>query len=98
VNHAKYAQSASVDVNETAKIRAARCAVNPTVRTRPRLATVEQAAAYLAFGDPDRPAVRSVWRLIERQDLTPIRLPGMRRTFVEWAELDRLVDRAREDA
>jgi hypothetical protein len=102
VNHAKWPQSNIGSVNGDAKIATARWAGNPAVHPRPRLATVEQAASYLALGTPEeptskRPGVRSVWRLIERRKLTPIRLDGVRRTFVEWAELDRLVDQARED-
>jgi hypothetical protein len=75
---------------------------NPTVQPRPRLASVEQAALYLGFGAPGRPghaarpAVRSVWRLIERGELVAVRLPGCRRTMIEWAALDALVDRSRD--
>jgi hypothetical protein len=43
---------------------------------------------------PKKSGVRSVWRLIDRGDLTPVRLPGLRRTMVQWAELDALVDRS----
>jgi len=63
---------------------------------RPRLASIEQAAVYLGFGTPGHPAVRSVWRLIERGELVAVRLPGCRRTLVEWSALDALVDRSRD--
>jgi hypothetical protein len=97
-NRAKYAQSAVLSVNGVAKIGGARCAGNPMVPPRPRLATIEQAAVYLGLGTPEKPSVRSVWRLIEHGDLTPVRLPGLRRTWVQWAQIDALVDGAIEDA
>ena len=93
-NHAKYLQSAALPVNGDVKMRSARCAGSPTVPTRPRLATIPAAALYLGLGTPDKPSVRSVWRLIEHGDLTPVKLPGLRRTMVLWSQLDALVDRA----
>ena len=102
-NPAKYAQSAVLSVNGAAKIPDARCAGSPMFQPRPRLATIEQAAVYLGLVRPDKPAkpggpaVRSVWRLIEQGRLTRVHLPGLRRTWVEWAQLDELVDGAVED-
>ena len=98
MNHAKRAQSAIIENNGNSRLPGARCATNPTFQPRPRLATIDQAAVYLALGTPEAPAVRSVWRLIEAGTLTPVRLPGLRRTFVEWTDLDALITGARDEA
>jgi len=89
---AKRAQSAPRSANGGGQLAGARCVTNPTAHPRPRLATIEQVAAYLSI------APRSVWRLIDGGKLAAVRLPGLRRTWVERAQIDALVDSALADA
>jgi excisionase family DNA binding protein len=51
-----------------------------------------QAARYL------RVTMRTLDRLVARGMLSPLRLPGIRRTLFEQADLDALVDAARNAA
>jgi excisionase family DNA binding protein len=61
-------------------------------RRTSRLFGRPQAAGYLNV------TTRTVDRLVARGLLNPIRLPGIRRTLFDRADLDALVDTVRESA
>jgi len=54
-----------------------------------RLVGLEDAAGYIGL------TRRSVHRLVQRRLLTPVRLPGFRRTLFDRRDLDAFVDAAR---
>jgi excisionase family DNA binding protein len=51
-----------------------------------RLCGIKRAATYLDI------TPRSIYRLVDRGIIKPIRLPGMRRTLFDKRDLDALVD------
>ncbi len=51
---------------------------------------LSEAAAYLGITD------RSLYRFIAQGDLIPVRLPGLRRTLLDKADLEALVATARQ--
>jgi excisionase family DNA binding protein len=55
----------------------------------PRLFGVEAAAAYIDVNP------RTIQRLIAKGMLTPVRIDGVRRVFVDRCDLDRLIEAAK---
>jgi len=55
-----------------------------------RLLAVKASAVYLGV------SVRSLWRLVDAQQLRPVRLPGLRRVAFDVRELDALIEASRE--
>jgi excisionase family DNA binding protein len=62
---------------------------SPSRPGAPRLSTLDRAAAYAGVSR------KSLSRLIQRQALPAVRLPGVRRVLIDLADLDRLIVKAK---
>ncbi len=61
-----------------------------TQRDGTRLLGLTDAAAYLSV------TVRSLYRFIAQGEITPVRLPGFRRTLIDRGDLDKLIAEAKQ--
>jgi excisionase family DNA binding protein len=60
------------------------------VMEQPRLLGLEGTATYLDITQ------RSLYRLVERGIIKPVRLPGVRRTLFDKRDLDALIERGKQ--
>jgi excisionase family DNA binding protein len=67
-------------------------ACHPNLVTESRLLGFEGAATYLDI------TKRSVYRLVERGIIRPVRLPGVRRTLFDKKDLDALIEAGKPQA
>jgi excisionase family DNA binding protein len=58
-------------------------------QSEPRLLGSAEAANYLGVAPP------TLLRLIARGVINPVQIPGVRRTLIDWRDLDALVEAAK---